>query len=182
MAEAYGWLLDPKKCIECRACEAACKEWYDVETGINVRYRRVRVKESGVFPMVQQQAVTMACNHCEKALCVKVCPVKAITRREDGIVMLDREKCVGCRQCYMFCPYGAPQFNKNTGKMEKCVMCADRVDGGAQPACATLCPTGALVWGKWGEIGTQGSADFAGMPTPKTTVPRLRFITEGFVR
>ncbi len=63
----YGWLFDVKRCIECRACESACKQWNGVETGINVRYRRVTVSETGKYPDIKTQAVSHACNHCEEA-------------------------------------------------------------------------------------------------------------------
>ncbi|MEK7752434.1 MAG: 4Fe-4S dicluster domain-containing protein, partial [Acidobacteriota bacterium] len=99
-----------------------------METGINVRYRRVRVSESGQFPNVRIQAVSMACNHCENAWCQKVCPVQAIWKRDDGIVLIDQDRCVGCRECEKFCPYDVPQFNAQRKKMEKCTMCADRID------------------------------------------------------
>jgi anaerobic dimethyl sulfoxide reductase subunit B (iron-sulfur subunit) len=179
--ELYGWLIDPKRCIECRACESACKQWNQVDTGLGLRYRLVRISESGTFPNVQMQAITNACNHCENALCMKACPVKAIWRRnEDGAVLVDREKCVGCQECRKFCPYLAPQYDPRTRKMQKCTMCFDRVENNLKPACASLCPTGALKFGPWKDIMNLGSAEYPGMPTPNTTKPRLRFVTEGY--
>lgn len=177
----YGWLLDPKRCIECRACEAACKQWNQVDTGVNVRYRRVHVLESGRFPEVRTQALSLACHHCENALCMKVCPVKAIWRRdEDGAVVIDQDRCVGCQFCAKFCPYDAPQYNAARNKMQKCTMCFDRIEMGLQPACAALCPTGALQWDAWEKIRTQGVAQVAGFNTPVTTRPRIRFLAEGW--
>jgi Fe-S-cluster-containing dehydrogenase component len=174
----YGWLLDAKRCIECRACESACKQWNNVNTGVNVRYRRVQVREKGKFPQVSTTALSLACNHCDNAYCVKICPPKALTLRSDGIVVQDASKCIGCMMCANFCPYGAPNFNPNTNKMEKCTMCVDRVDAGLQPACATLCPTGALTWGPWAEVGGQGSAAVEGFFDPSYTRPSIRFITD----
>lgn len=178
--ESYGWLLDAKRCIECRACESACKQWNKVEIGVGVRRRQVRIYEMGTFPVVRQQALSGGCNHCENAWCMKVCPVKAISRREDGIILIDQDKCVGCQQCAAFCPYGAPQFNLRTRKMDKCTMCADRVDAGLQPACATLCPTGALQWGKWSEISAQGSMTTDNFINPKQTLPKIRFVNDAY--
>ncbi|MGB9604689.1 MAG: 4Fe-4S dicluster domain-containing protein [Bryobacteraceae bacterium] len=179
--QAYGWLLDPKRCIECRACEVACKQWNGVPTGINVRYRRVHVNEYGKFPNVRLQALSLACNHCDNPLCLKVCPVKAIWRRdEDGAVIIDQEKCVGCRFCEQFCPYDAPQFNVQLKKMQKCTMCYDRIAMGLQPACAAACPTGALRWGDWEEIRQQGVDRIEGFKNPSTTRPRIRFLTGGW--
>lgn len=177
--DTYGWLLDPKRCIECRACEAACKQWNQVETGGNIRLRLVRLEEQGRFPNVRVLALSLACNHCENPNCVKACPVKALYRREDGIVVQDRDKCTGCGECAAFCPYGAPQvdFTKTERKMRKCDMCAERIEQDLQPACATLCPTGALQWGKWSEIQDAGSAAIDGFTNPAYTRPHIRFLS-----
>ncbi len=178
---AYGWLLDPKRCIECRACEVACKQWNGVSTDINVRYRRVHVIEYGQFPDVRVQALSLACNHCDNPLCLKACPVKAIWRRdEDGAVLIDQERCVGCRFCEQFCPYDAPQFNMQLRKMQKCTMCYDRIAIGFEPACSSVCPTGALRWGEWDQIRGQGVSQVPGFKSPSTTRPRIRFVAEGW--
>lgn len=173
---SYGWLFDPKRCIDCRACEAACKQWNRVDTGWNVRYRLVRSWEKGTFPNLRVQVLSMACNHCDNALCLKVCPVKAIWRRDDGIVLIDQDRCVGCRFCTQFCPYDAPQFHAGRKKMEKCTMCADRIDQGMEPACATVCPTGALRWGEWKDIARAGVAQVENFSEPALTRPRIRFV------
>ena len=174
----YGWLLDLKRCIECRACESACKQWNGVETGIGVRYRIVQLRESGKFPTGVTQAASLACNHCDNAYCIKVCPVKAISRRADGILLIDQARCLGCRECEQFCPYQVLRFNTNTRRMEKCTQCADRIDQGLQPACATLCPTEALKWGEWSDIKDKGVDMIPGFTDPKYTRPNIRFIVE----
>lgn len=176
----YGWLFDAKRCIECRACEAACKQWNGVETGIGVRYRLVRSRETGIFPNLTTEAMSMACNHCDNAWCMKACPVKAIWRRDDGVVLIDQDKCVSCRMCAKLCPYQAPQFNTLTKKMEKCTMCFDRVDQQLVPACANNCPTGALTWGKWDEIKDKGEDRVTGFANPAQTRPNIRFVTTGW--
>ncbi len=173
----YGWLFDPKRCIECRACESACKQWNDVQTGLQVRYRLVDVRREGVFPRLTTLPYSSTCNHCENALCARACPMKAISIRADGIVLIDRERCAGCGFCQKFCPYHAPQLNTSLQKMEKCTMCADRIDAGLKPACVTLCPTGALQWGPWEEIRNKGADRMSGFSTPATTRPRIRFDT-----
>ncbi len=178
---SYGWVFDPKRCIECRACEAACKQWNKVETGVGIRYRLVRTYELSAWPKPQTMALSGACNHCENAWCMKACPVKAIHRKaSDGTVQIDRDKCVGCTQCTMFCPYQAPQFDVRVRKAEKCTMCTDRIEVGLQPACATMCPTGALQWGKWEDVQGKGVAQVSNFANPKNTVPHMRFITDGF--
>jgi Fe-S-cluster-containing dehydrogenase component len=176
--ETYGWLLDPKKCIECRACETACKQWNGVAIG--VRYRQVRVTESGVFPAVRMQALSGACNHCDNAYCLKVCPTRAISRREkDGTVQISSSECIGCGLCAEFCPHHALQLNRATRKMEKCTGCFDRIELGMQPACSALCPTGALSWGKWSDIKNRGSAEWPGLPGTYTA-PRIRYVTDDY--
>ena len=174
----YGWLLDPKRCIECRACETACKQWNQTPTG--VRFRKVRVVETGKAPNVSVTALSVSCNHCETATCIRVCPAKAISRRADGIILFDDKKCLACRQCEQFCPYGAPQFNETLKRMQKCTMCADRIDQKLEPACATLCPTGALQWVEWDSIKDAGTDRVGGYSSPDLTRPRMRFVTNGW--
>jgi molybdopterin-containing oxidoreductase family iron-sulfur binding subunit len=106
------------------------------------------------------------CNHCEDAPCVRVCPTGATFRRADGIVMMDQHRCIGCRYCMAACPYGARSFNwhdprkflaaadmdpdyptRTKGVVEKCDLCAERIDGGLAPACVGACDRGALLFG-----------------------------------
>lgn len=133
-----GWLVNLERCIGCRACEGACKN--ENKTALGVRYRRVIPRESGTYPNVVRYFVTSACNHCKQPACLKSCPVDAITKRaKDGIVIIDQEKCIGCRRCEWACPYGAPQYNPETKKVEKCHYCYHRIDQGLKPACAISC-------------------------------------------
>lgn len=170
----YGWLLDYKRCIECRACEAACKQWNGLETGI--RFRQVRTFETGQFPKVQTQALSLACNHCDNPFCLKVCPTKSIYRHAGtGAVLIKQETCIGCGLCSEFCPYDAPQLNTKTQKMTKCTMCVDRLDQKLQPACVTLCPTGALQFGPWDQIQNHGAERAPNFKDPGATRPAIRF-------
>jgi Fe-S-cluster-containing dehydrogenase component len=95
-------------------------------------------------------------------------------------VLINKELCIGCKLCVNFCPYQVPQYNAHTGKTEKCTMCADRIDQGLQPACATLCPTEALRWGDWEQIQTTGVSQVSGFTDPKYTKPAIRFVTTGW--
>lgn len=172
----YGWLLDYKRCIECRACEAACKQWNNLDTGI--QFRKVKISETGKFPNVRTQALSLACNHCDKPACLEVCPVKAITRNAaDGSVNIDQKACIGCQLCVKFCPYDVPVYSAKTRTVFKCTLCTDRLSEGLKPACATLCPTAALQFLPWEEIVAMDASDKApNFTDPSSTKPRIRFV------
>jgi formate dehydrogenase iron-sulfur subunit len=160
MAKAI--LVDTSKCIGCRGCQVACKQWHGLEAEPTVfrgsyenpqdlsarTWRKVRFVE-----VVDQEGETEwrflsdACKHCTDASCLAVCPTGALFRRPWGAVDLDQEICNGCRYCVAACPFGVVTFNEKTGRADKCVMCPDRVEAGLAPACVTTCPTGALSFG-----------------------------------
>jgi DMSO reductase iron-sulfur subunit len=151
----YKFLFDMERCIYCRGCETACKQQNNVEAG--VRWRRVVEIESGTYPNVTKKFVSLACMHCTNPPCMMACPVKAIYQRDDGIVLYDRSKCIGCGYCGWACPFGAPQYSQTgefKGLMEKCTFCADRIDKGLKPACVQTCMTSALLAGTGLEIST----------------------------
>ncbi|MBI4903986.1 MAG: 4Fe-4S dicluster domain-containing protein [Acidobacteria bacterium] len=173
----FGWLLDAKRCIECRACESACKQWNNLDTGVQMR--RVRTFETGTFPQVRTKALSLACNHCDDPACISVCPVKALSRVEaTGAVVQDHAACIGCQQCVRVCPYSAPVYDTKTRKVFKCTMCVDRTAEGLLPACATLCPTGALKYLPWEEILASGASESTENFPSSATKPRIRFVGE----
>ncbi len=151
-----GWKLDLTKCIGCHTCVVACKAENNtypqsspiVMKGITaekVNWRVLFERETGVYPTPRREFITMSCHHCNEPACLKSCPVNAISKRSsDGLVLIDQDKCIGCRYCEWSCPYGAPKFNNNTGKVEKCTFCAHRLAVGLQPACVTTCVGRAL--------------------------------------
>lgn len=164
MAEQWGFLFDPDRCMGCHACAISCKNRHGVdEEGVD--WRRVEHTETGEFPDVEQTNFSVSCMHCAEAPCEKVCPADAIDKRDsDGIVTVDREKCIGCHYCGWACPYGAPQYGED-GKMQKCNLCLDRgpgsgVDATAKgeqeepltPACVDECVGGALEAGPMDEL------------------------------
>jgi Fe-S-cluster-containing dehydrogenase component len=106
----------------------------------------------GEFPNVANRTISISCFHCARPACVDICPAGAISKRaEDGVVVVDRNECVGCRSCEKACPYGAPQYGKD-GKMQKCHLCQDRRAEGKQPACVATCPAEALAFGDLEEL------------------------------
>ena len=165
-----AFFLDVNRCTGCRSCEVACK----IENGVEVgpRWRKVRTvegDEGGPF----MYHVSMACNHCEVPVCADACPSGAITKRPDGIVVVDESKCIGARLCAWACPYDAPQFSDETGIMQKCDFCNHRIDSGVGgPACAEACPTKALQWGTLEEVAAkEGVTDEFG-PLPDAEITR----------
>ncbi len=146
MSTQYGFSFSKDKCTQCFGCEVACKNWRDGELG--VRWRRVYKIWAGRYPDVKLASASVSCMHCTDPVCVKACPVQAIQKREDGIVVGDSNKCIGCKACEKECPFGAPQFGA-TGKMQKCDMCMNEVDLAKEsPPCVETCPTKALQLAK----------------------------------
>jgi anaerobic dimethyl sulfoxide reductase subunit B (iron-sulfur subunit) len=182
MAKQLGFYVDIEKCTGCKACQVACKDKNDLPEGI--RWRRVFQYEGGqwvnqdgtMIPSnVYAYAVSAACMHCQNPVCTQVCPAGAITKRDDGIVLIDQDKCIGCRYCSWACPYGAPQFDAAQGVMTKCTMCADLVDKGERPACVEACPYRALDFGPLDELEAKhGNFNSpAPLPDPNITQPSV---------
>lgn len=185
-----GWKIALDKCLGCTACMISCKSENNtapVESqrpssggGLTspsaVNYRDVIWREVGAYPKVKREFISIACNHCEKPACMEACPVAAITKRgSDGVVLLDSEACIGCKYCAWACPYGAPQFNSGTGKMEKCTFCVHRIDAGLEPACVTTCVGKALYMEESFEVATSGENAPEGFADPSLTRPSTRF-------
>lgn len=148
--EQWGFLIDTKNCVGCHACEIACKNRNQLEVG--PRLRHVITIESGNFPDIAVTNVSMACMHCGKPACMEVCPTGAISKRsEDGIVVVDHNKCIGCHYCFFACPFGHPQYRAD-GTMFKCDLCLDRIQAGLEPACVKTCFYDALHAGPLSEL------------------------------
>ena len=145
----YGFMFDMNRCYACQACSIACKDWNDIEPGAE-KWMTVYEWEKGTFPNIRLNALAFPCAHCEDPSCMKVCPNGAIYKEDEfGAVLVDQDKCEGCRKCYEACPYGSPKFasDEQGAKMSKCTMCVDRLAEGMQPACTASCPLRAFDFG-----------------------------------
>jgi len=145
MKNRYAMVIDLEKCVGCHTCEITCK----LENKVPVSVWRMWVKEGvkGKYPNVNRVFLPVMCNHCENPTCVTVCPVKASIKRDDGIVIVDPHRCIGCRYCMAACPYGMRYINPLAEIAQKCDFCLHRVQKGLQPVCVLSCPNGALIFG-----------------------------------
>ncbi len=137
------FIFDKNKCVGCGACVVACIN----ENGFQSpeRWRNIYNSNTTHFPGLPLFHLSLACNHCDDAPCMKNCPALAYARDEiTGAIIHDAEKCIGCKYCTWACPYDAPKYNQNKGVIEKCTFCNHRIVENEKPVCAHLCPTGAL--------------------------------------
>jgi len=158
----YAKLVDISRCIGCKGCEVACKEWNELgieptenfgsfqshrdlspDTWLLMRFNEVEVEGQPQWLIKKD-----ACLHCEEPGCLFACPAPgAIVQYENGIVDFKQDNCIGCQLCVSGCPFDIPRFNADTRRVYKCNMCVDRVEAGLEPACVKTCPTHAIAWG-----------------------------------
>lgn len=140
-----AFYFDQTRCTGCGTCLIACKDWHDIPAG-PVNWISLSCVEEGTFPEVSVVHMVRPCFHCAEPSCLNACEHNAIFKREsDGIVLVDRELCVACRDCEDACPYGSPQFGEGDNpEMQKCDFCLDRWEEGKKPVCVAACPTRAL--------------------------------------
>ena len=143
----YRLAIDHAACWGCRSCEVACKQENRAPDGV----RLIAVTEQRPEPSLAQPDTSFRvnlCRHCDPPPCAEVCPVGAITQRDDGLVIMDTEECTGCTLCLEACPYDAIAFDAREDKAYKCNLCAHRVDAGLMPACAdNICLAHCITFG-----------------------------------
>jgi anaerobic dimethyl sulfoxide reductase subunit B (iron-sulfur subunit) len=171
----YGFYFDSERCIGCKSCAVACLDQNDIMPGEGMVWRRVMNIESGQAPDTRLFNVSASCNHCGSPACEEVCPTGAISKRiQDGIVVVDDTKCIGCHYCFYACPFGVPQYGSN-GTMQKCNLCLPRVTSGQQPSCSAACPGGALNFGTMEDLAalaaTKSATRLAGATQPSLVTP-----------
>lgn len=156
-------LYDATKCIGCRACQNACKDWNGnpAEPDPTGLYDAPRELSADTWTLIQlydggdeMSFVKHQCMHCLHPACASACPVQALKKTADGPVTYDSQKCIGCRYCMVACPFHIPRFewDEVLPKVAKCTFCDGRLAMGKGPACAEACPVGALIWGKRGDL------------------------------
>ena len=145
-SEEYEFFMDPGRCIGCQACLQACSE---CETHKGQSMIQLDFVDRPLSP----QTVPVVCMHCESPTCAEVCPADAIMRTADGVVQTARKpRCIACNNCVIACPFGVPKMNTRASLMMKCDLCYDRTSEGLKPMCASVCPSGALHYGKREEV------------------------------
>ncbi len=174
-------VIDLNVCVGCHACVTSCKEWNTSgeagaladlmpygEDPVGTFLNRVQTFEVGQFPETQTVHFPKSCLHCEDPPCVPVCPTGASYKRaEDGIVLVDYDKCIGCKYCAWACPYGVRELDAKSKVMKKCTLCVDRIydqalpEADRKPACVMACPTNARLFGDVHDPGSEVSRAIA---------------------
>jgi tetrathionate reductase subunit B len=159
---AKVFTVDVAKCNGCYTCVTVCKDehvdndwtpYAKPQPEIGQFWVNLKDYVEGTLPKVKSHYIAEFCNHCERPACLKACTVDAIEKREDGLVLINPEKCTGCDACIAACPYDAIYKNKDLGICQKCTGCAHLLDAGEKlPRCVEACPTDALWFGEESEL------------------------------
>ena len=179
------FIVDVAKCNGCYNCQVVCKEehvgndwtpYAKPQPDTGQFWMKMNEKVRGTVPKVTMSYVPTPCMHCRDAKCMAACAPAAITRREDGLVIIDPVKCTGCMSCVDVCPYGAIYFNRDLGLAQKCTGCAHLLDKGwKEPRCVDACPTGALRFGEEEEFKTLIEGSDVLLPEEKAR-PLVRYL------
>src|SRR6185312_12778071 len=138
----YEFYIDPSRCIGCQSCLQACEECETHRGTSMINFDFIERRES-------IRSAAYVCWHCDDPTCAEVCPADAIKKGEDGVVHSSlKPRCIACWNCVLACPFGIPKKVPEYEQMMKCDMCYDRTSAGKRPMCATVCPSGALYFGK----------------------------------
>ena len=178
---AKSVLVDLTRCIGCRGCQAACKEWnersarkttFQGEYSNPVRlnsdtYTRIRFSEMDKGDRPVWSFIKEQCLHCISPACASVCPVGALTKSANGPVVYDYDRCIGCRYCMLACPFQIPTFEWESARpwVQKCSFCSERIKDGMIPACVKVCPTTTMFYGEYNEVLAEAKKRIADNPS-----------------
>ncbi len=154
-------VVDIEKCIGCELCEKVCEF-------INSR-PRAKIVQTGDGVLVP-----ITCLHCTTPICVDVCPTGALHKDADGPIHLSRNRCIGCKLCSAACPFGVPDVDSSKGLASKCDLCSDRERQGLEPACAEVCPAGAILCGEYSEVVEASESKAVALLTGKKVLQRVK--------
>ena len=139
--------MDFTRCVGCRSCEIACAIEHSVSKNIyGFIFEEPKTKPRIKVYKIEDYTIPITCRHCDEPLCLKICPVNAIEKLNDGRVICNVTKCIGCKLCTLICPIGHPVYDMKLRILIKCDLCPDRVSKGMLPACVEACPTKALMY------------------------------------
>ncbi|MFQ6104287.1 MAG: 4Fe-4S dicluster domain-containing protein [Candidatus Glassbacteria bacterium] len=176
-------LYDSTRCIGCRGCQIACKNWNEQPAGkatffAGPGYQNPADLNSNTWTLITYNEVErngrfdwvfgkLQCMHCNRPSCVSACPVAALEKTALGPVIYHPERCIGCRYCQFACPFLVPryQWEKAVPFITKCTMCYDRISNGGVPACVKVCPTRAMAFGGRDEIIREAERRIASAPS-----------------
>lgn len=148
MKSRYAMTMDTRRCVGCQSCVLGCKAENDLpEHGFR---DWVVVETRGEFPTLSQEIRSVRCNHCSEPACVTACPTGASHVATGGTVLVNYDKCSGCKACIAACPYQA-RYVHAKGYIDKCTFCLHRVQRGEAPSCVDICPTRSLTFGDLGD-------------------------------
>jgi len=133
----WVFVMEPERCIDCEACMISCSVENEAPLGKHRNW--IDKLEKGAYPLLSTTFLPENCQHCSNPPCERVCPTGATYRREDGLVLIDYDKCIGCKYCMMACPYDARFVNEEKKAVDKCTFCVHRLDAGLPPACVETC-------------------------------------------
>lgn len=187
MAKKQLWtiVLDPDKCIDCKACDVACKRENGIDAKGDQSVRRNWIKTAGIqgaYPNLKQRFQPEQCHQCGNPPCVVVCPVNATYAKADGVVVVDKKICIGCTLCVHECPYEA-RYMTEEQFADKCDFCSHRTAQGKVPACVDTCPTRVRVFGDMNDPASAVSKLLKANPKAKVlrpdagTKPNLHYIS-----
>ncbi|MBI5031660.1 MAG: 4Fe-4S binding protein [Chloroflexi bacterium] len=151
MVKEYAMAIDLTRCCGCLSCSVACKQEHDLPVG--PQWITVYRNDPQIIDGKPQLRYTVThCMHCHEPNCMEACPENAISRRADGVILIDEDICNGCRMCMEACSFGVIQFDEESGHAQKCDLCVDRLDKGKQPACASACISHCIYAGEVADV------------------------------